>query len=280
MRIAGLRPAENMRAAEGAGHSFSRVNVLAPAQTLALKEGMKSGAVEPVGAPRLKPNCSCGGACSTSANPNGRISGEPTTQDAGAGPAAPAPAPAGPAPAGPVAPARRAELQSGPTYTPRGAIAPAVAGGFKSAGPWNMDAVFKHDPANGIFAGCGEVHQDLKWDAAAAASFNALYTRTVPHLGFPAAHPANTWIEDRDNTDNLRYGRRTGPHAVPVAGGNEYTNAAGVQDMRHGRTFHANDNPSNWPAALTGRWAFMLLAFDMCNGGVQIGQADFITINW
>jgi hypothetical protein len=65
-----------------------------------------------------------------------------------------------------------------------------------------------------------------------------------------------------------------------VAGGNEYTNAAGAQNMLHGATFHANDNPSNWPAALTGRWTFMLLAFDMCNGGVQIGNADFITINW
>ena len=43
-RIAGLQPAEQMRATERAGHSFSKVKVLAPAQTLALKESLKSGA--------------------------------------------------------------------------------------------------------------------------------------------------------------------------------------------------------------------------------------------
>jgi hypothetical protein len=65
------------------------------------------------------------------------------------------------------APARRPELQSGPRYTPRGNIAPVIAGGLKSAGPWDMDAQFRIDNAHGIFAGCGEIHQDIKWDAAA-----------------------------------------------------------------------------------------------------------------
>lgn len=222
----------------------------------------------------------------TSRNPN-RRDGGPTTQDAGGGPApaaggaapvaAPAPAPAA-APAAP-APARRAELQSGPRYTPNGAVAPAAAGGLKGAGPWDFDGVFKHDPAHGIFAGCGEIHQDIKWNAAGAASFRALFGTDVPHGGFPAGHPAGVWIEDRDDHDT-RYGRRSGPMSAPVAGGDEYTNAAGLQDMLHGATYHGNDHPDNWPVALAGRWTFMVLAFDMCNHGVQIGSADFITIDW
>ena len=225
-----------------------------------------------------------------SRNPNDR-GGERTTQDAGGAPvpapvpaagAAPGPAPAA-APAVPAAPAaapaRRAELRSGPRYTPNGAVAPVAAGGLKGAGPWDFDAVFRHDPASGVFAGCGEIHQDIKWDAAAAASFTALFGTDVPHGGFPAGHPAGVWIEDRDDA-NTRYGRRSGPMSAPVAGGDEYTNAAGLQDMLHGATYHGNDHPDHWPLALTGRWTFMVLAFDMCNHGVQIGSADFITINW
>lgn len=154
-----------------------------------------------------------------------------------------------------------------------------LAGGLKSAGPWDFDAVFEHDPGSGVFAGCGEIHQDIKWDAAAAASFMALFGTDVPHVGFPAGHPAGVWIEDRDDADT-RYGRRRGPMSAPVAGGDEYTNAAGVRDMLHGAVYHGNDNPNNWPAALAGRWTFMVLAFDMCNHGVQIGSAGFITIDW
>lgn len=156
---------------------------------------------------------------------------------------------------------------------------PTVAGGRKSAGPWDFDAVFKHDPANGIYAECGEIHQDLKWNAAAAASFQALFGTDVPHGGFPAGHPANVWIEDRD-ASNKRYGRRSGPLSDPIVGGDEYTNSAGLQDELHGATYHGNDNPDKWPAALAGRWTFMVLAFDMCNRGVEIGGADFITIDW
>jgi hypothetical protein len=200
----------------------------------------------------------------------------------GAGAAAPAAAEVGEA-AGRVASAplerRRAELKSGPRYKPRGAVAPTVAGGRKSAGPWDFDAVFEHDPAHGIFAGCGEIHQDIKWDAAAAASFKALFGTDVPHGGFPAGHPAGVWIEDRDSHDK-RYGRRSGPFSDPIVGGDEYTNAAGRQDELHGATYHGNDNPDNWPAALAGRWTFMVLAFDMCNRGVQVGSADFITVDW
>jgi hypothetical protein len=68
--------------------------------------------------------------------------------------------------------------------------------------------------------------------------------------------------------------------ATPVAGGNEYRNAAGVVNMGNGPIYHGRDNPSGMPAAVHGRWSFMVPAFDMCNGGNQIGNADFIVIDW
>ena len=236
--------------------------------------------MEPVGRPQFKPSCACGGTCPKCRNPYGAShGGEPSTRD-GDGAAAPALGAGGPAPEGPAAsPARSARLFRGPRYTPHGSLTPTVAGGLKSVGPFVFDAVFESDPASGIFPGCGEVHQDIKWNAAAAASFTALFGSSVPHGGFPATHPANVWIEDRDDADT-RYGRRSGPMSAPVSGSDEYTNSAGVQDMRRGATYHGSDNPSDWPVALTGRWTFMVLAFDMCNGGVQVGPADFITIDW
>jgi hypothetical protein len=261
-------------------HSFADIPVFSPAVTRAINSGGAGGVTEVVRASAQKASCGCPGTCVTcgSRNPRGRHIGERSTQNP-AGGGAPAPAPGGGGAVAPAAPARRAELQSGPRYTPRGTIAPVIAGGLKSAGPWDMDAQFRIDNANGIFAGCGEIHQDIKWDAAAAASFTALFGTDVPHGGFPAGHPSNVWIEDRDQA-NTRYGRRRGPMSAPVAGSDEYTNAAGVQDMLHGAIYHGNDNPSNWPVALAGRWTFMLLAFDMCNGGVQVGNADFIRIDW
>jgi hypothetical protein len=72
------------------------------------------------------------------------------------------------------APARSARLRSGPRYTPHGSVAPTLAGGFKNV-PFVFDAEFDSDPANGVFPSCGEIHQDIKWDAAARTNGNALW---------------------------------------------------------------------------------------------------------
>lgn len=258
-------------------HSFAGVPVFSPTLARAISSGHAGGVTEVVRPSPKKGSCGCHGTCGkcSTVNTDGRRSSEFTTQSGG-----PAAAPAaGGGGAATAAPARRAELLTGPRYTPNGTIAPATASGVTSFGPWTMSAQFKNDHARGIFAGCGEVHQDIKWNAAAAASFRALVGRDVPHAGFPAGHPPNVWIEDRDDTNTNRYGRRSGPFSHPVPLANEYTNATGAQDMLHGATFHGRDNPSG-PAAATGQWKFMLLAFDMCNQGVQVGSADFIEINW
>ena len=271
-----------------AGFDFARMPML-PATT-----------ATPGSSARSASKCACGGSCPKCANPTGESSSGPepmtsapapqsggvSTADADGGDAG---AVAAPADAGavadagvglaPVAPARLARLKSGPTYTPHGNVAPAVAGGFKNV-PFVFDAEFDHAPADGVFPSCGEIHQDIKWDAAARTNGNAAWGLNTPHGGFPAAHPANTWIEDRDAPGTFRYGHRRGPFATAVAGGNEYHDAAGIVNMGTGPIYHGRDNPSGVPAAFHGRWTFMVLAFDMCNRGTQIGSADFIVIDW
>ena len=253
---------------------------------------------------RFTPRCACGGSCPRCANPTGELGTgpEPMTADGGAvadagvdagvaggdagvadagvvgdGGAGGAGGLAAPAPA--AAPARSARLRSGPRYTPHGNVAPALAGGFKNV-PFVFDAEFDSDPANGVFPSCGEIHQDIKWDAAARTNGNTQWGLNTPHGGFPAAHPANTWIEDRDGPGTFRYGHRRGPFAAGVGPGNQYTNAAGVANSGSGPIYHGLDNPSGVPAAFHGRWTFMVLAFDMCNHGTQVGSADFIVIDW
>lgn len=282
-------------AASGVGFNFANIPVFSSAQTRALRSATRDGLIQPVGPARWEPRCTCGGTCPKCRNPQGlasaseiftrdrapeSIAAELMTRngdgDGGAGGDGGGAAGGG---GGGVAapPARSARLKSGPRYTPNGNLTPTVAGPTKSV-PFVFDGVFDSDPAAGVFPGCGEIHQDIKWDAAAATSFTALTGNPVPHGGFPATHPARVWIEDRDAADT-RYGRRSGPQSAPVAGADEYTNAGGVQDMAHGAIYHGSDNPTV-PVALTGRWQFMVLAFDMCNHGVQVGSADFITIDW
>ncbi len=259
------------------GFDFARIPIFPPTTA------------QPAGPERSVPRCTCGGSCPKCANPTGESGTGPepmtaareqtadgvTTANGGGGPGGhPAPGPAAPA-----APARSARLRSGPRYTPHGHLAPTLAGGLKNV-PFVFDAEFDSDPANGVFPSCGEIHQDIKWDATARTNGNAQWGLNTPHGGFPAGHPANHWIEDRDATDTFRYGHRRGAFATPVAGGNEYKNAGGAVNMASGPIYHGRDNPSGVPAAFTGRWTFMVLAFDMCNHGTQVGSADFIVIDW
>ena len=167
-------------------------------------------------------------------------------------------------------------LKSGPTYTPGGTLAPTVAGGNESV-TFRLNAEFDSDPANGIFPSCCEVRQSIRWDAAAAASFAAIRGpgNTVPHAGFPAGHPADTWIEDRDGTNTLRYGHRVGFSPGP---GNQYLDSDGKRNQAFGHIYRGRDTPGG-PVALAGQWRFMLRVIDVCNGGRRLGW-DFIRINW
>ena len=170
---------------------------------------------------------------------------------------------------------RRGKVKKGPTYTPNGVQAAAVAGGLKQL-PFTMAAEFEHDPENGIFASCCEVRQQIQWNAAAAASFMALTGHPILHGGFPAGHPADTLIEDTNLAGTLRYGHRTGFTGGVV--GNRFLNAAGNLDQANGVRFEGRDFPGG-PAALAGQWRFRLSVVDVCNEFKELG-ADNLTINW
>lgn len=279
-----------LAAASGAGFNFGGISVFSSERTRSSSTANRDDMIQADGPARFKSSCGCGHTCTKCRNPQGSSAGpEDITRSQATETRGPdsltrngdapggAAAPAAPAPvAGAAAPARSARLKSGPRYTPNGSLTPVVAADGRKSVAFDFDAVFDRDPAAGVFPGCGEIHQDIKWNAAAAASWTATRGVPTPHDGFPATHPANTWIEDRDDADT-RYGRRSGAHSAP-SGGDQYT-TAGAQDMAHGATYHGHDGP-DVAAVRTGRWTFMVLAFDMCNHGVQVGNADFITIDW
>lgn len=294
--VSPARPQATPAAGSRVRFNFADFPVFSRAQTCASGTAKRDEMIQSVGPARFQPSCACGGTCAKGRNPEGLSGSDSEVLSRDAATATPAPefmtrngdAGGGAAGAGDgggggaggggaaAPPARSARLASGPRYTPNGSLIPTAAGGRKTVS-FDFDAVFASDPAAGVFPGCGEIHQDVKWNAAAAASFTALTGAPVIHAGFPATHPAMVWIEDRDTADT-RYGRRSGTHSAPTAG-DEYTSSPGVRDMAHGATYHGHDGP-DVPAAHTGRWQFMVLAFDNCNNGVQVGGADFITIDW
>ncbi|MBN2486377.1 MAG: DUF4157 domain-containing protein [Bacteroidales bacterium] len=158
---------------------------------------------------------------------------------------------------------------------------PVYVGGARLLGPqrfpFTFTAEFDHDPNNGIFASCCEVRQDIKWDATWVSSVAALGI-TRPHAGFPAAHPADRWIEDRDATDTQRYGHRNG-YGGGVAG-NRYVNTDGTTlNQANGRVYQGRDTP-NGPTGYPGTWTFRVYVVDVCNGNRRISPYSTLTITW
>jgi Domain of unknown function (DUF4157) len=172
---------------------------------------------------------------------------------------------------------RRGRVLTGPTYTPDAGLTPTPAGAGQRHVGFALTATFAHDPDNGVFAECGEVRQEISWDAAMAASFAAGGADPVPHGGFPAAHPAGTFIEDRDATNTMRYGHRGG-FGGGVAG-NRYVNAGGALNQARGRRFEGHDDP-HMLTTDHGQMQFRAHAVDVCNQNRRISPFDTITINW
>jgi len=169
-----------------------------------------------------------------------------------------------------------AEMRRNPRYTPAGPI--NVARGVGGLRPTHMDmsAEFRSDPANHVFPSCGEIRQDIQWDAAFVAASVAAGNGTVPHAGFPAAHPAGRWIEDRNAGDTLRYGHRAAFDRGP---GNQFVDNSGRQNQAFGHRFIGEDNPGGLFAD-RGSWSFRLRAIDVCNGNRQIAVSPTLVINW
>ena len=198
--------------------------------------------------------CGCGGTCgdaqiaaepeAISVNPEELESEESqTADDAGVPKDAPTPAPAPPVtPPKPPAPAATPScaIDTGPTYTPSGNIPVTTSGGRKKA-KWKMAAKFKTDAAKSIAPRCCEVRQYVKWDKKFHDDAGG-----PPHSGFPSSSTYDTWYEDRNGADTLRYGHRSGTWGTPVSGcGNEYKTGA-TQDQANGDTYCGNDNPQTF----------------------------------
>ncbi|MCX6223380.1 MAG: hypothetical protein NTV01_01270 [Bacteroidia bacterium] len=171
---------------------------------------------------------------------------------------------------------RRGRVKTGPTYNPHGVLTPTASGVTKSV-PFAFTAEFDHDPVNGIWASCCETRQKIRWNAAAATSFTAITGLPRPHAGFPAAHPADTWIEDRNSGDTIRYGHRRS-FGGGVAG-NRFVNGRGALSQASGIKYEGHDTPTG-PSTMAGQWRFRVSVVDVCNENKQIGGTDNITINW
>jgi hypothetical protein len=188
--------------------------------------------------------------------------------DAGGGDAGPPDT--GTAPVAP--PTQRCSIVSGPAYTPSGTIPVTNAGGRKTAATFNLGASF-HSAGTGVSPACCSVRQYIKWNTA----FHN-WSGGPPHAGFPSSAPANTWIEDRNDTNTRRYGYRTGPFAVPLSPcRNEYKTGTTL-DMANGDTYCGRDRPSG-PTSMVGQFKFRLDVIDTCSGAAAVSSPE-ITINW
>jgi len=174
--------------------------------------------------------------------------------------------------------AGRCEVAGGPTYNPAGAIAPTVTGGVPRAN-FAFRADFRSDPANGVLPSCCEIRQFIRWNAAAATSHEAIRGagNVTPHGGFPAAHPADRWIEDRD-AGNHRYGHRSGAFSDPQTF-DQYLDAAGRRNQAFGHRYRGSDAPGG-VAGLAGQWRFLLRVVDVCNGDRNVGGSAGVRVNW
>jgi hypothetical protein len=169
------------------------------------------------------------------------------------------------------------KVKDGVVYTP---AAPVVQPGIPGDGPgehadFNFNAEFESDPAAGVFPSCCEVRQYIRWNAAAAAAHGPA---GVPHGGFPAGTPPDTFIEDRDLT-NMRYGHRSGPFSAPD-NNDQYLDSSGVRNQAFGNLYRGADEPAVHPATAVGQWQFYVKVVDVCHGDERKGKDSLIRIDW
>ena len=169
----------------------------------------------------------------------------------------------------------KGKVKRGPRYNPAGPI--NVPGGAVRQATFNMFAEFDSDLANKFFPSCCEVRQDIRWDATFVASSVAQPGGlSVPHTGFPATHPAGRWIEDRNQTNTLRYGHRA---RFNRGNGNQYLDTSGRQNLPFGHIFRGRDTPSGLVTD-QGSWSFRLRVIDVCNGNRLLATSRTLILNW
>jgi hypothetical protein len=173
----------------------------------------------------------------------------------------------------------QAKLKTGPTYKPNGVAALTTNTPTNKATGFTMTAEFENDPANGIFATCGEIRQYIKW------SNQNVDPARFGHEGFltDKTFIPDTWYEDRDHV-GIRYVHSQWPHSVSFAGVNEFLDEKGKQDPLNGTRFNGRDDPNVRGSAAfitswTGTWEFRIEAIDTCNADKILGT-DNVKVNF
>lgn len=220
------------------------------------------------------------GSATMTRNPGGRRSdGETLTTNGTPSPTptTPTPTPSTPpttTPPTPTAPpADNCHVASGPTYTPSGTVPVTALGSGRKKATFNFAATFSTAASTGRVPRCCQVRQYIKWNAASQTWHSG-----PPHSGFPSTAVADTWYEDRDTNDK-RYGHRSGTHSDPIANcGDEYKTGT-TQDQANGATYCGADAPETSVAA-GAVFQFQLKVIDTCNGNAEKASSSVITINW
>jgi len=124
---------------------------------------------------------------------------------------------------------------------------------------FEFTAKFKNDPATGAECGCCEVRLFIKWDEA----FSKSSPLGKPHGGFEEPEDKiDTWYEDRNESDSLRYGYRD------KYGDGKYGNAFTDPDAESGCSYRGWDGPGadrKTLIGLHGKFIFKVKVVDVCN---------------
>jgi hypothetical protein len=167
----------------------------------------------------------------------------------------------------------RASLSSGPKYNPSGDIdAPDPGGGALQQADFRFTALFENKPNLNVLPGCGEIRQEIMWNKKEDIDGHGVLDNKLLF-----AH--NRWYEDRDSNDE-RYGHRADAYTDGTVGIDAFHNADGTHNQATGVRYRGRDTPGSTIGGLKGKWKFRLKAIDTCNHDAQIGDYDYVTVNW
>lgn len=69
--------------------------------------------------------------------------------------------------------------------------------------------------------------------------------------------------------------------ACCASAGDAYYDAGGItQNQANGVRYKGSDSPQSGAGDMKGEWKFRLSAIDTCNDNKQIGEYDYVTVDW
>ncbi len=165
-------------------------------------------------------------------------------------------------------------VKSGPTYSPSGPLKATKSGSRKTSPLFNLAAEFENDTPNGKCPNSCQVRQYIKW----SESFHKQWGGP-PHSGFSSSSTWDTWYEDRNSANNMRYGHRSGKYSfVGATCSNEYKKGS-TRDMANGDKYCGTDQPSG-PSTNVGWYKFKLKVIDTDNSNAVKATSSELRLNW